>query len=139
MIIGCILGYSYFFENDALTEFSFCLGICAILNIDYLDLPAMGAPNTTPTPMNTMDCPKPKLNHSGPATTRMHSFTVGDEAALKKPKMNEHTASPASEVNAVSININTPEIRKVAINLYCNKNAFQSIANCPFTTVHNSW
>ena len=138
MIIGCILGYSYFFEIDALTEFSFCLGICAILNIDYLDLPAMGAPHTTPTPMNTMDCPKPKLNHSGPATTRMHSFTVGDEAALKKRKMNEHIASPASEVNAVSRNIKTPENAKFNNQSVLNKNTFQSNANYPFTTVHSS-
>ena len=73
----------------------------------------MGAPNTMPIPLNTDAWPKPKLNNSGPATTRMHSFTVGEEAALKNPKMNENTANGISEVNAVSRNISIPAMESV--------------------------
>ena len=82
----------------------------------------MGAPNIIPIPLNTDAWPKPKLNNSGPATTNTHSFTVGEEAALKNPKMNENTANGSSEVNAVSRNINTPVMEYVTISVQCKDN-----------------
>ena len=85
---------------------------------------AKGAPNTIPIPLNTDACPKPKLSNSGPATVRTHSLTVGEEAAPKNPKMNEHTANGISEVNVVSKNMKMPVKQNVTTSVQYKDNKF---------------
>ena len=74
-------------------------------------LPAAGAPTTQPTPMNTTDYPKPKLNISGPAIREMHSFAVGVAAELKKPKTDVQMTNPVTETHSACAIMNTPEVQ----------------------------
>ena len=65
-----------------------------------------GAPRTQPIPTNTIACPNPKLNSSGPATMQMHSLA---EAELKNPKTDVHMRNPVTEIHCACRTMDKPK------------------------------